>query len=75
MDSPEAVRPEKRWQVTVILQGEREMGEYEAETEDEVEAKAWADMDDADYVTLCGECSDLIDGISVVEMQIRELES
>ena len=61
----------KRWDVTVILQGEREMGEYKAETRAEAEAKAWEEMED--HVILCAECAELIDGIGILEMQVREL--
>ena len=61
----------KRWEVTAILQGEREMGEYEAETRTAAEEKAWKDIEDC--VSLCVECAEKIDGISVLEMEATEL--
>lgn len=61
----------KRWEVTAILQGEREMGAYEAPTKAEAEKKAWGEMED--LVILCDECAELIDGIGILEMQVREL--
>lgn len=61
----------KRWGATAIVKGEHDLGYFEAETKEAAEKMAWAALD-APLGPLCAECSDVVDALEVVSMDVQE---
>lgn len=64
------IKPIPKYRVYGIITGDKFLGEYEAETEDQAKQQAEGEA----FINLCHHCSKEIDGAEIQELQIELVE-